>query len=237
MSLEDAAERLRTYMGDVDPSRAKGRKRVAILEAAHERFVAQGYRETSMDEIAVAVGVAKGTLYLYFPRKIDLLIACIAREKLALVPMLARAFDEGLSAQERLKQWLVVMLTWPAEAPLNTRIVEGELAEVMAEIPAELMGDSKALRTDLLAPLLDAVAGDHRWSAVELQDRAYVVAALGVLAPAIRQEWIRPGMTPQRFAMILADLVVDGLRPRSEHGQTQTQNSAPTISNPNEEPS
>ena len=35
----------------------------AILNAAMERFLADGYNGASMDAIAIAVGVSKGTLY------------------------------------------------------------------------------------------------------------------------------------------------------------------------------
>ena len=207
-------ERLQRFIGDIDPATAKGRKRAAILAAASERFVAKGYRETSMDEIAAAVGVAKGTLYLYFPKKIDLLIACSAKEKLELMPMVMTLFQPGLSAEQRLKQWIIMLLTWPGRAPLNTKLVEGDFAEVMADLPPELVAENTALQGELIAPLIDEVAGHHRWSPVELGDRVTVLSALGMLGPMLRHDWIGAKIAPDRFATLIADLIIDGLRPR-----------------------
>ena len=45
-----------------------------IMEAARELFAEKGYYEVKMGEVADAVGVAKGTLYLYFKSKADLFV-------------------------------------------------------------------------------------------------------------------------------------------------------------------
>lgn len=50
-----------------------------ILQTAEEVFTEKGYYDTSMEEIAVRVGVAKGTVYLHFPGKEDLVIAILTR--------------------------------------------------------------------------------------------------------------------------------------------------------------
>src|SRR6266566_9705597 len=50
-----------------------------ILQAAEEVLMEKGYHETSIDEIAARVGIAKGTVYLHFPSKEDLVIALFAR--------------------------------------------------------------------------------------------------------------------------------------------------------------
>lgn len=46
-----------------------------IVEAARSQFGRQGYRATSMEAVARAVGVTKGALYRYFRSKSDLLLA------------------------------------------------------------------------------------------------------------------------------------------------------------------
>ena len=52
----------------MDESRSS-RKRRAILEAATEAFLRNGFRGTSMDEIAAAAGVSKQTVYKHFADK------------------------------------------------------------------------------------------------------------------------------------------------------------------------
>lgn len=51
-----------------------------ILQAAEEVFQEKGYYETSMDEIATRVGIAKGTIYTHFPGKEELVIAIFRRD-------------------------------------------------------------------------------------------------------------------------------------------------------------
>ena len=50
-----------------------------ILQVAEEVLLEKGYAETSIDEIAARVGIAKGTVYLHFPSKEDLVVTIFAR--------------------------------------------------------------------------------------------------------------------------------------------------------------
>lgn len=52
---------------------SKNIKRKNIADAARELFTEFGYKSVSMDQIAQKAGVAKGTLYLYYKDKNDLL--------------------------------------------------------------------------------------------------------------------------------------------------------------------
>jgi AcrR family transcriptional regulator len=56
----------------VDPRSEK--TRAAIRDAANELFLARGVDATTVDEICEKAGIAKGTFYLYFHRKEDLLL-------------------------------------------------------------------------------------------------------------------------------------------------------------------
>ena len=49
-----------------------------LLAAALELFVEKGFAATRIEEVAVRAGVSKGTLYLYFPSKEELLKAVIS---------------------------------------------------------------------------------------------------------------------------------------------------------------
>ncbi len=50
-----------------------------IIQAAEEVLQEKGYYETSMDEIAARVGIAKGTIYTHFPGKEELVLAIFKR--------------------------------------------------------------------------------------------------------------------------------------------------------------
>jgi AcrR family transcriptional regulator len=53
-----------------------------LLQAALELFVEKGFAATRSEEVAARAGVSKGTLYLYFPSKVELFKA-VVRGKLA----------------------------------------------------------------------------------------------------------------------------------------------------------
>lgn len=67
-----------------------------VLTAALEAFVERGYAATAMDDIARRAGVSKGTLYLYYPGKSDLLKAVVRH---ALLGNLAEAQMEAAKHQ------------------------------------------------------------------------------------------------------------------------------------------
>jgi TetR/AcrR family fatty acid metabolism transcriptional regulator len=53
-------------------ARRKISKRDSIIEAAIEVFSQKGYHNTRMEEIAIAAGAGKGTIYEYFSSKMEL---------------------------------------------------------------------------------------------------------------------------------------------------------------------
>ena len=50
-----------------------------IMNAAEEVFTQKGFNEARMDDIAEETGLSKGTLYLYFKSKDDIIIAILDR--------------------------------------------------------------------------------------------------------------------------------------------------------------
>ncbi|MFP4894622.1 TetR/AcrR family transcriptional regulator [Paraburkholderia sp. EG304] len=61
------------------PQRLTDRKRVAIVTAAIDEFLAAGYDATSMDRIAARASVSKRTVYNHFPSK-EALFAAILQQ-------------------------------------------------------------------------------------------------------------------------------------------------------------
>jgi len=59
--------------------REKERRKEEILDAAHRVFVEKGLTTATVDDIAAAAELSKGTLYLYFDSKEDIYIALMMR--------------------------------------------------------------------------------------------------------------------------------------------------------------
>lgn len=74
-----------------------------ILQVAEEVILEKGYHETAMDEIAARVGIAKGTLYLHFARKEDLVFALVEKRLQALSDKIEKIYSEGGTPRARLE--------------------------------------------------------------------------------------------------------------------------------------
>ncbi len=59
----------------------KAQARARIVDAARTLIRRKGFRSATMDDIAKEIGVSKGAIYLYFPTKVDLLVAIQARAR------------------------------------------------------------------------------------------------------------------------------------------------------------
>jgi AcrR family transcriptional regulator len=81
--------------------------REAILDAADRLLAEYGYKKMTIDVLAREVGIGKGSVYLHFTSKEDIVLSHIDRIIRRLkVRMRAIASDEELSLEERLQQML-----------------------------------------------------------------------------------------------------------------------------------
>lgn len=75
-----------------------------LLEAALQVFARNGYRSTTLDEVAEAAGVTKGAIYHYFDTKEALLLGVIEHyQKLAFARAEQAIRDERLPASTRIR--------------------------------------------------------------------------------------------------------------------------------------
>ena len=70
-------------------------KRREILDGARQVFRSAGFDGASMDQIARAAGVSKGTLYVYFRNKEDLFLDLVATDKNEAAEQLCRFEADG----------------------------------------------------------------------------------------------------------------------------------------------
>jgi AcrR family transcriptional regulator len=76
-----------------------------ILDAAEEVFTHKGLDEARMDDIAEGTGLSKGTLYLYFKSKDDLIIAILERIFQHTFEQLETRMGDELSAAEAIRRF------------------------------------------------------------------------------------------------------------------------------------
>ena len=145
---------------------AQQRTRSRILSAAADHFARFGYRRANIADIADEAGIGKGTVYLYFANKIELLAACVAQEKLELIPQLEQAMDRPPS--QRLEAYLQIVIGFAITAPLSGAIIKGdrELSAAMADATEEGLltdpGQGISLISELVADAAPGLPADER---------------------------------------------------------------------------
>lgn len=94
MSTTRRASEAVTVDPAADPRASGGKKAVQrqvsierLMIFARERFIAQGYNATTIDEVAARAGLSKGSVYFYFKSKANLLVALLEEaERLTVEP-------------------------------------------------------------------------------------------------------------------------------------------------------
>src|SRR5579859_7771289 len=91
--------------------RQRREREALILQAAEDVFIEKGYYDTSMEEIAMRVGIAKGTVYLHFPSKEALVVAILTRDMEIFLAELEVVLASEQTAHAKLATFLKFMRT------------------------------------------------------------------------------------------------------------------------------
>ena len=78
----------------------KSAKRIRMIEEAYNLFVSKGVHATAIDEVVKKAGVAKGTFYLYFHDKYDLLDQIVLYKSTVLVRAALRELGEKYQTEQ-----------------------------------------------------------------------------------------------------------------------------------------
>jgi AcrR family transcriptional regulator len=108
-----------------------------IMEAARQVFARRGYSETTMDEIAEAAGVAKGTLYLYFKSKRALYLAALKHGISELNTQTRRAVDNARGVREKIRAFIATRVEYADENRQFCKIYYSELGNLVHPVPTQ----------------------------------------------------------------------------------------------------
>lgn len=157
---------LKTNNGHRAPTRAEQPpKRERILAAALKLFAHEPYQAVTMDRVAQAAGVAKGTLYLYFPSKDALYLGILSDGLDTAYRTYQSSADPKQPVVERMRRSIAVMVEFydqrrdflqffateePRLAEARNRIIEGS-RERGFNFFASLI--EEGIRTGVFAPV------------------------------------------------------------------------------------
>ncbi|MGI9328496.1 MAG: TetR/AcrR family transcriptional regulator [Pseudomonadales bacterium] len=192
------------------------RKRERILSAATDLFVRLGYRKTSLEAVAQDAGVAKGTIYLYYPNKAALVTHAIALEKRTHLAGAAPVFEADASAGEQLRDFIALGFVMVDKMPLTTSLIQGEheIEYALREMDEQLLTQIGEQQTQWLSALLDA-ATEHKLTAPQLAMRSQVLRDLMFAVSVSQRHEVKRGNSGPRFAadyaFAMADILVNGV--------------------------
>jgi AcrR family transcriptional regulator len=184
-----------------------------LVRCATEVFIAHGYQRTQMADIAAALGVAKGTLYLYVESKdalFDLVLRCADVEQpFAHLPPLPLPTPQPGATLRYVRERLAANQTLPvlAAALSRQRVTDArtELTAIVCELYDTLARNRQGIT------LLDRSARDHP----ELAALWFEGARGGVMAMLtqyvenrMRRKLLRPAPDAAVAARLLLETVV-----------------------------
>jgi AcrR family transcriptional regulator len=168
-----------------------------ILDAATVVFGKLGYAEASIERIAEEAGVARSTVYVYFPNKDLLLNQCLARHRIVLGARVRAAVEAATGFEARLGAFFTAVLGYVGNvseffrALMGVRGVDPFFGVGSGDVPTPELETLRAEFTALLQRVFaDAIAAGEL--APESVPSALEALAL-LLYGALMRRTIAPG--------------------------------------------
>jgi AcrR family transcriptional regulator len=166
-------------------------RRIQLLSAAREVFVAQGYHAAAMDEIAERAGVSKPVLYQHFPGKRELYIALIDQHTAELLAAVRRALASTTDNKQRVAATI--------QAFFEFIDADGEAFRLVFESDLTNDDEVRALVNRASAAVAQAIADVIREDTGLPEQQAVLLGvALAGMANTTARYWVTTGKTIPR---------------------------------------
>lgn len=186
-----------------------------ILSAAADLFAERGYGSTTMDDVALAAGVSKGTIFYNYDSKADLCAKVIVASAEDLEQVIERA-RVGLRGWNALETLTLTVMRHIDAAPARAQFLTTELFRPNRPWAAQLPGVRDRLIRPLVAVLLEVAeerkAAGLTAEAANPNASAVAVSLLGALVTAALDRRAFPGRTLEEVHAGLLT-AISGLRP------------------------
>lgn len=212
-SIDDIKEQFSEFLGDPQHlSAAQQQAKKRILEAASQHFARFGYRRAKIGDIAEDASVGKGTVYLYFENKKALLLACLAQEKMQLLPQLEAVMAQP--AEQRLEAYLTTILKFSLKAPLGRALLRGdrEIEALVADLGTDMVAQNRQQGAAFVSMFMEPLT--PHLSETERVELATVVNMMGYLCAHLDDSMVL-GIHMNRFVPLLASIMTQGVISKS----------------------
>jgi AcrR family transcriptional regulator len=189
-------------------------RRRSIIDAACHVFGENGFELATVDAIAEAAGVAKGTVYLYYPSKQAIYDAAFASGMADIEKLIGERLAQAGSARAAIAAFVTVRSEYFQQHPDFFRVYVAEIARQVATSPESRGACQLALdrQTRALQKVMEkaVAAGEVR----DVDPEAATLAVFDMSKGLISRRLLlgtRSGI--QKDLTFLADLIWSGLKP------------------------
>ena len=188
-----------------------------ILEAADRLLNQFGYKKMTMDNLAQEIGIAKGTLYLHFPSKEELVLAHIDRIVYRLLVNLQIIAHGNGSAATRLREMLLTRVLFRFD---SVQHYTESLSDLLADIRSSLLQRREkhfALEAKVFAQVLEEGRKDGSFDVAEIQSttEAILLVTNSLLPYSLSTSELGRRKELEKKISKIADLILLGLIQRS----------------------
>ncbi len=187
-----------------------------ILDAVDALLARYGYGKMTMDDVAREVGIGKGTIYLHFPGKEELVLSHIDRIAERVVAGLRAIAASPAPAEERLRRMLILRVLFRFDSVLH---YSQNLSDLLSSVRPALLARREVHFANEAKVFEDVLRAGARSRALDCPDPAsasrVLVQSTNSLLPfnlSARELGRREELEAQTAAV--ADLLVRGLAPR-----------------------
>jgi AcrR family transcriptional regulator len=167
------------------------RTRRRLLESAVRRFGTDGFRQTSVSEIARDAGVTPAAAYAYFEGKLALFEAAVDTDASGLIDDARARVPAEVSVRDRFGFLLSALVERLGDYPLARRVLGGSEPEVVGRLLD--LPSLRALVTDLTASL---AAGQKAGEVRRDVDPAVLAEGLEAIVLALLMAQLQAGVDP-----------------------------------------
>lgn len=179
------------------------RVRQRIFKVAAQLFIQQGFHETSMRQVAEAVGMGKSTLYDYFPSKEEILLYFVEQEMETTHQDAVRITAQDLPASEKLRHILQSLWTYLNENKAMAKLTARE-ASRLGEEATRRMARRRVKYRKILENVIRQGIQEGTFRPV---DPALAASALHSMMTMPFYDWMRQGET--EVVAAVADKLVE----------------------------
>lgn len=138
------------------------KQRSAIERLAEGIFSRQGYRGTTMREVATQAGCSVGQIYKLYPNKLELCSAIIDSKAVLLSSMVRQTLDSNALPDERLRRLVYLLLGFFQEHVILFRILALETGPMLVRGNSHFLERVEQWRAEILARTTETIIQGQR---------------------------------------------------------------------------